>query len=148
MTYSPNFRGASAKASSRQTQTGYQNGTVSTLTKGTPVTINGSSQMILVDVTSESSVDAIVGLTSVDTPSAANGTVVDCGRLENITTSFNVRDILYIDKSGALTNIQPTVGVNSFVHGDYVVLVGVVVENEFDNTKKDIKLMLSVVGQL
>ncbi|MCX9024607.1 MAG: hypothetical protein OIN85_00760 [Candidatus Methanoperedens sp.] len=95
-----------------------------------------------------SSVQSVVGVTNQDIPSAASGGVIDAGRVEDITTSFALRDVLYVDKSGSLTNIKPDIGVNGFVHGDYVVLVGVVVLNEFNGLKKDLKLMLSVIGQL
>ena len=148
MTYSPNFRGDAAKGSSRQLQTNYVNGTLSTILKGVPVSLDSASQLALVDVTSAVSVGALVGMTSEDIAASASGGVMDAGRVSNVTTSFAVRDVLYIDKTGALTNIKPEPGVNGFLHGDYAVLVGVVVQNEFDSMQKDIKLTLSVTGQL
>lgn len=147
MTYSPNFRGTSALGASRQLQTGFQNGTLSTVLKGTPVALNGTV-FNLVDVTSEISVKSLLGVAAVDIPSSMVGGVADSGRLENVTTSFSVGDVLYVDKTGALTNIKPDIGVNSFVHGDWVVLIGVVVLNQYDALKKDIKLVHSLVGQL
>jgi len=148
MTYSPNFRGSESKGSSRQLITNFQNGTISTLSKGTPVSVNTSSQLVAVNVSSETSVQALVGLTGQDIPSAATGSVIYSGRLEDITTSYVAGDALYISKTGNLTNVKPDIGVGGFVSGDFVIFVGVVVKNEFNNSLKDIKLMLSVVGQL
>lgn len=148
MSYSPFFFNQQSQGSSRQTITNFQNGSGSTLAKGTPVSVNASSQLTTVDVSNEASVKALVGLTGMSIPNAATGSVADCGRLENITTSYAVRTVVYIDKTGALTNSPPTIGVNSFVSGDFVVLVGVIVKNEFNPAQKDIKLMLSVIGQL
>lgn len=148
MTYSPNFRGTEAKGYTRSLQSGYTNGTLSTITQGTPVSVNGSGLLVLVDVTSEASVSNMVGAVAADIASAATGAVASDGRITNITTSFNFGDALYIDKTGALTNIKPDIGVNSFTHGDFIVFAGVIVPNEDNNTLKDIKLVLSVVGQL
>lgn len=148
MTYSPSFFNKESKGSARQTITNFVNGSGSTLAKATPVSINASSQLVLVNVSSVASVQSLVGLTNVSIPNAANGSVVDNGRLEDITTSFVLGDSLYISKTGDLTSSKPEIGVASFVEGDFVIFVGVIVKNEFDALKQDLKLMLSVVGQL
>lgn len=148
MSYSPNSRGSSFKGSSRQLQTGYQNGTLSTMAKGTPVASNVSGQLILLDVSNETTVLSMVGLTSSEIPSAASGLVVSGGRLEDISLPYNVGDAIYVGKSATLTNIKPNVGSNGFVVGDFVIFVGVVVKNEFNLSQLDIQLMLSLVGQL
>lgn len=148
MTYSPRFRGSSANASSRQTKSGYQNGTGSTLAQGTPVATDATGQLINVDPANESTVLSIVGLAAADIPSAASGEVVDAGRLEKITTSFAIGDAIYVGKTGNLINTKPSLGSYGFVSGDFVIFVGVIVKNEFDVSAKDIKLMLSVIGQL
>jgi hypothetical protein len=148
MTYSPNFRGTEAKGYTRVTQSGYTNGTLSTITIGTPVSINGSGVLTPVDVTSEASVSSMVGAAAENIASAATGAVADDGRIQNITTAFNIGDALYVDKTGALTNIKPDIGVNGFTHGDFVVFAGVIVPNETNISLKDLKLVLCVVGQL
>lgn len=149
MSYSPLFRGASSKAPARSLQSGYQSGSGSTITKGSPVSVNASGQIILVDVTSETSVGRIVGLAALDIPSAANGQVQGVtGRLEDITTSFAIGDTVWIAKDGSLMNTRPDYGVSGFTSGDFVVFVGVVVKNEFDIMKKDIMVMINVEGQL
>lgn len=148
MTYAPKFRGSVATGTSRALGSGYQNGTGSTITKGTPVSTNVFSQISPTDVTNEASVMALVGLMSVDTPPSANGTICDAGRLENITTSFNPGDPVWIAHSGGFTNIKPDIGVGGFNSGDFVVFIGVVVINEFNALQKDIQLMKFIVGQL
>lgn len=148
MTYSPNFRGNAANAASRQLQTDYVNGAGGTISKGTPVSTNAAGNIVLLDVSDETKVSAMVGLASQDIPDTASGTVVSGGRLENITTSFAVGDPVYVGLSGSLINQKPDIGVAGFTSGDFVVFVGVVVKNEFNPANKDIQLMLQLVGQL
>lgn len=148
MTYSPLFFFAQSKGSSRQTSTNYQNASGFTINKSTPVSLNSSGQLVVIDVTSQASVQAMVGLAGIDIPNAATGAVIDNGRLEDVTTSSAVRDILYVSKTGGLTNVKPEIGVGGFVSGDFVVLVGVVIANEFNGSLKDIKLMINVIGRL
>lgn len=148
MTYSPKFRGDIATGATRSLGSSYQNGSVSTITKGTPVAVNAFSQVSPVDVTNEASVLAMVGLMSVDTPSAATGTIADCGRLENITTSFSLGDPVWVAVGGGLTNVKPDAGSGGFVSGNFVVFVGVIVANQFNGLQKDIQIMKYVVGQL
>lgn len=149
MSYNPSARGTSFQGSSRQTGTGYQNGYGSTLTKATPVSTNTSGLIVPLDPSNEALVLAIVGLCSVDIPNAAIGEVFDNGRLENITTSFAIGDPVWAGKTpGTLTNVKPSIGVGSFLEGDFVIFLGAIVENEFNPSQKDIKLMISLVGQL
>ena len=148
MSFSPNFRGAMAKGSSRQLQTNYPSGSVSTMTKGIPVSITVFSQIVPTDVSSEASVKAIVGLLAADLVSAATGPVVNNGRLESVTTSFSLGDALYVGKSGNLINTKPTIGSYGFVSGDFVIFIGVVVQNEFNSLLTDIQLLVNIVGQL
>jgi hypothetical protein len=148
MGYNPTASGTAFKGSSRSTQTGYQNNSGGTLDMATPVSLNPSGQLISVDVTSESNVKALVGITAQSIPNSANGQVIDCGRLENVTTSFVIGDALYIAHNGILTNVKPLIGSNSFTAGNWVVFMGVVVINEFNPLNKDIKLMMQVVGTL
>lgn len=148
MTYSPNFRGSMSKGSSRQLQTGYQNGGAGTLLQASPVSTNPAGQIIQTDVSNENSILRFVGLAATDIPGTANGTVIDAGRLEAVTVSFSVGDALWLSKTGFLTNVKPDIGVGGFVVGDFVIFVGVVVQNEFDNIKKDIKLAIEKIGEL
>lgn len=149
MSYSPFFFNQQAKGASRATGANFQNGSGSTLALGVPVSVNTSSLLLSLDVTSEASVQAIVGLTSIALPNGASGAVTDNGRLENITTSFSVGDAVYAGKSTPLTNSKPNIGDGQgFAEGDFVVFIGVVVKNEFNPSLLDLKLMISVIGQL
>lgn len=148
VSFSPSFFNKQSQGSARQTITNFQNGSGSTLAKATPVSVNATSQLVAVNVSSVASVQALVGLTGISIPNSATGAVVDNGRLEDITTGFALGDSLYVSKAGGLTNAKPEIGVASFVEGDFVIFVGVVVKNEFNGSLKDLKLMISVVGQL
>ena len=150
MGYSPYFLNQNSKGSVRSTVTNFQNGSGSTLAMGIPVSVNTSSQIVPLDVTSEASVQALVGMTSVQAgiPSGATGSVVDNGRLENVTTSFSVGDAVYAGKDTPLTNVKPDLTVGDWAEGDFVIFLGVVVKNEFNPAQLDIKLMISLIGQL
>lgn len=151
MSYSPNFVNDVATGSvtsARKTSRNYTNGNASTLPKGTPVGTMTNGLVTLIDVSSKTSVDGFVGLYNIDTPTTASGEVLDNGICENLTTSFAINDPVYIAKNGSLTNVVPSVGVGGFVSGDYVVFLGVIVVNEFDNTKKDLKILIQKPGRL
>lgn len=147
MSYSPNFRGSTGNAS-KQLQSTYVNALGGTISKGTVLSINTSGQIFPIDVTSEVSVGALVGIANQDIPAAATGLVVSGGRLTNVTTSFSIGDAVYVGSDGLLTNVKPDLGSAGFVSGDFVIFIGVVVKNEFNPALQDIQLMISVVGQL
>jgi hypothetical protein len=146
MTYSPNFFNIQSNGTSRGIVTNFQAAT--NLSKCTPVSVNTNSQLVLVNISSESLVQAIVGLTNIYIPSGASGPVIDSGRIEDISTSFAIGDAVYINFDGTLTNVKPDLDVAGFSSGMFCVFVGVVVKNEFNPSLKDIKLMISVIGQL
>lgn len=148
MTYSPNFRGDAAKVGSRSLSSGYQNGAGMTLPALTPVAINLSGQLVTVDMADPDSVNRIVGLLDAALPSGSIGNVINGGRIEDITTSFSIGDAVYMNKLGGLTATKPTPGTENFNSGDYCIFVGVIVKNQFDNSKKDLNLFIQVVGQL
>ena len=150
MSFSPNFVGSAAKGSVTALQSTYMNGEIFTLSQAQPVCVNSSGQMIHVDVTSDIAVSGIIGViaTPGGVPTGASGLVMDVGRLENITTAFNIGDAIYINTDGTLMNVRPDIGVQLFVSGCYVVFVGVIVKNQFNNTQKDLKVYMDVVGQL
>jgi hypothetical protein len=148
MSYSPFFRGSQGKGSGRSTCTNFQNGTIGTLLPGTPVCINASSQLVFLDMTDQASVQNLVGLVTSRIPIGAIGPVTDNGRLENITMPFSIGDALYINYDNTLTTTKPDLAQPGFVPGMFCIFIGVVVKNEFDPLLKDIKLMISVIGEL
>lgn len=148
MGYSPFFLNQQSNGSSKGTGSNFQSAHGSVMLKALPVSVNTNSQIVPVNVSNETSVQAIVGLTNANIPTGANGSVMDTGRLQNVTSSFAFGDALYIAKDGTLTNVKPEIGVGGFTDGDFVVFIGVLVRNEFNGSLKDIKLMISVIGQL
>lgn len=147
MSYNPNFRGNQA-AASKKVETNFVNAAGSTLAKGSVVSVTASGQIQLIDISSDTSVSRLAGVTSVSMPNAATGGVVSQGRLEDLTTSFAIGDAVYVNVDGSLTNVKPDYGVGSFTTGHYVIFVGVIVKNEFNASLKDLLVNLAVVGQL
>lgn len=148
MSYSPYFLNQSSSGSSRSTVANFQNGSGAILQKATVVSVNTSSQLVKADINSENLIQAIVGITSIQIPNGAIGSVIDNGRLEDITISFSIGDAVYVNFDGTLTNIKPDLSIAGFTNGMFCVFVGVVVKNEFNSSLKDLKLMISVIGQL
>lgn len=148
MTYSPRFRGNSALGSSTQSASGYLNASGSLLIKATPVSVDASSHLVDIDVSDKDSVEKFIGLAANDIPDATTGMIADNGRLEDVTIGYPVGTALWVSKAGFLIDQPPTIGVNGFVAGDFAIFVGVLVENQFDNLKKDIQLMRYIAGRL
>jgi hypothetical protein len=118
------------------------------MAQATPVYANSSGQILPVDVKNEVAVESMVGFTLYAIPSGAYGSVISGGRLENITTPFNIGDTLWINYDGSLTNVKPDLTVSGWTEGCFVIFVGVVVPNEFDSSQKDLQLCKELVGQL
>ena len=150
MSYSPLFFGSVANAPSSGTSSDYTNGTVSTITMATPVSSNGSGQISPTDVSSEASIQSWVGLAAISIASSASGQIASDGRLQNIPIGlgFSVGDPIWLGLSGTLTNVKPDMTVLGWSSGDWVVFVGVIVQNQFDMTKQDIQILRQVIGQL
>lgn len=150
MTYSPNFRGTTARGSARSDQTRYENGTGLTMTKASPVSTDTSGNLILVDVSVEATVRRMVGLTAESIAPAVLGQVCSDGRLENIPggLGFAIGDTIWVAPSGTLTNVKPDLSVFGWASGYWVIFVGVVVENEFNALQQDLQLQRQVIGQL
>lgn len=149
MTYSPNFRGTTNKVGADKLSSTFVNGSGGTLVKATPVSVNTIGTLVSIDVSDDNSVARLVGLVTDDLVASATGGVADGGRIEDVAgLGFSLGDSLYVSKAGFLTTTKPDIGVDGFVDGDWVIFVGVIVKNQFDNTKKDLKLSLERVGKL
>lgn len=148
MTYSPRFRGNSALGNSQGTASGYINGSGSLIIRATPVAVDTNSKLVPIDVSDEDSVNRFVGLMTTDTANAATGMVADNGRLEDVTLGYPAGTALWVSKAGFLIDQPPVIGQNGFAAGDFIIFVGVVVENQFDSLKIDIQLMRYVAGRL
>lgn len=119
-----------------------------TIIKGTPIYCNASGNAKEVDVSVESEALAVIGLAQSDILIGTYGKVVSSGLVKDVSVAFSFGDVIYISKSGALTNIKPSVGVGGFLAGDFVVKVGVVTKNADDSLKKDIAVNVQIMGQL
>ena len=124
------------------------NNTGSTIPALAPVRLNSTGQLEIVDVSDESSVLSIVGLTEEAIDDWTQGNIITQGKIPNITTGFNFGDYIYVSKTGTLTNSYPIVGANDFNAGDFVVRVGVIAKNDTNPLQKDIFISLQIVGQL
>jgi hypothetical protein len=147
VSYNPNFRGSQAK-SSLKVETNFVNATGAFLAKGAVVSVTPTGQIDDIDIFDGDSVARLVGITSVDMPSAASGGVTLSGRVEELPTSFAVGDAIYVAIDGTLTNVKPDYGVGGFTAGYFVIFVGIIVKNEFNPSLKDLLVNLTVVGQL
>lgn len=124
------------------------NNTGVSISKGTPVKINNAGELDFINVTVEADSLAIAGVVAGTIGNGAQGTFLNSGKIEDLTTLANFGDTLYVSKAGALTNIKPSIGVDGFIAGDFVISIGVVAKNESNPTLKDLILNIDVVGQL
>jgi hypothetical protein len=101
-----------------------------------------------VDPSIEAQVLACLGVAKDSVANLASVGIVTSGRLQDVTVSGTFGDSMFISKTGGLTHIKPSIGVNGFVAGDFVVAVGIVVKNETNPLLSDLLINLRVVGQL
>jgi len=123
------------------------NNSGSVIVKATPVRLTPTGAA-LIDVTDEASANAIAGLIKANIANAEVGDIVNSGVIEDITTSATIGDIMYVSKSGDLTNIKPSIGVNGFITGDWVIRVGVIAKNNDNAILKDILVNIQIIGEL
>jgi hypothetical protein len=143
MSYNPFTKSAFGQSTDRLNQ----NQTGSSIPKGTPVMLT-SSGMALIDVSNESNVDALAGVVKADVIDSTNGAIVSSGTIENLVTSFAAGSTVYINKLGLLTNVKPTIGVNGFGEGDFVVKVGMIAPNAINPANRDLLVGIQIMGVL
>jgi hypothetical protein len=119
----------------------------SILPKLTPIRLT-STGISTINVSNEASSNAILGLVQADVPIANIGSIVIAGVVEDITTSASIGDIMYVSKTGGLTNSKPSQGVSGFVSGDWVIRVGVIAPNNDNLLLRDILVNVQIVGVL
>lgn len=124
------------------------NNTGGLILKGTPVTINAIGELAGVDVTVEASSLNIVGVATDNISNGSSGEFISSGKIADISTTGNFGDVMYVDKSGGLTATKPTIGLDGFVAGDLVIIVGVIAKNTSNPALKDLVINLNIVGQL
>lgn len=144
MTFRPyNLLTASGVTDTRPNNTGVQ------IPKGTPVRINNSTgELDFINVSVESQVKAVAGVAAESISNGASGDFASSGKVTNITTSANFGDTVYISKTGGLTNIDPSIGVDGFISGDFVIAIGVIAKNIDNPSLKDLIINVENRGQL
>ena len=148
MGYSPNFRGKSATITSGSVGGAVDNNSGLTLVRATPIRIDGNGDAAPIDVSVEAQAIAVVGVSLENVIDGSSGTIVTSGKVENITTTANNGDVLYVSKTGGLTNTQPSIGIGGFVAGDFIIRIGTLFKNVETPSQQDLLLNVSIVGQL
>lgn len=147
MSYSPIYYNPQDAGPSSAVITPYTNASVSVaIPQAMCVSVNNSGLVTPLNVASQSSVNNLVGYANVRIPASTNGQIISSGRLLNYTTGLTIGTPLYVGTDGNPTNIVPSVGVNGFLSGYYVIFLGVLVANETSGI--DIALFTQVIGTL
>lgn len=151
MSYSPNNFGQPVITPTQAT--GYSNTSGSTIAAAVPV--NASATGIgLINISSQASVEAIIGLTLAAIANNTTGQVVTSGAIPAINSfgppyTFTVGQGVWIDSTGqALTSTPPTIGSNGFTAGMFVVKVGTVQQNLTTPSQLDLFVRIENRGQL
>jgi len=124
------------------------NNTGSTLAEKTPVRINTNGWLDTIDVSTDSGALTIVGLTDGSITHGNTGEVLLSGCLKNVITAFSFGDVLYVSKTGDITNVKPDIGVSGFIAGDFVIKLGIISRNISNPVNKDFIINITIVGQL
>jgi hypothetical protein len=149
MTYRP-FAAIIAAASSSSTGIKFelQNDSGSDISALQPVAsdVNGKAKAINPSIEADAvKVAGIAGSAILD---GSYGYVHSHGKIENVTTSYTFGDYIYVSKTGGLTNILPSEGVDGFVAGDFIIRVGIIVRNRAIPSQKDLMINIGIIGQI
>ena len=112
----------------------------------TPVVVDNLGGIDIIDVASFS--NKTLGVTTATVGSGSNGEIILSGIIENVSIGFNKGEQLFVSKSGGLTNVEPSVGVNGFVAGDALIIVGEVTENSTTPANKDLLVNIRFIAEL
>lgn len=100
-------------------------------------------------MTSQTSIQAFVGVAQFRIAGNGNGPILSNGRLLNLTGySFSIGDSIWISVSGSLQNTRPDDGVTGFSPGDYVYFVGTIAQNESNALQQDLIVIPQLIGEL
>jgi len=124
------------------------NTTGSTLNKFTPVYIAADGSYQKINVSIEAQALGCVGVITEDVSNGSQGKLAYNGTIEDVDTAADFGDILYVDKTGGITNVRPSIGLGGFIAEDFVVQIGVIAKNPDNGSLKDLILNVQVIGQL
>lgn len=146
MTYRP-YADIISGIDSSAVRTTLLNNTGLTILKGTPVRIDAGGDISKIDVSVDTDVLGAIGVSSEMILTGTTGTIITNGKVEDIS-GFDFGDYIYVSKTGFLTHMLPSEGVDGFVAGDWVIRVGVVSKNQTDPLLKDLFVNVQIIGQL
>lgn len=144
MSYNPRFSGVTDITLNYREL----NNTGITIPKAAPVRIDVDGNMARISVSVEDEALSIAGLVENDVTVGVGGSIINTGRIKDVTTAAGFGDTIYLSATGGITEIKPTIGSNGFIAGDFVVKLGIVSKNQADPLKKDLFINIVVVGQL
>jgi len=114
----------------------------------TPIGLDSVGKLDTLDVSSEDSSFSVVGIIKEAVDHTNDATVVTKGRIENTGLGFAFREPLFVSKTGVITDTKPSIGVDGFAVGDWVISIGKLIENSITSGQKDLEINIRVVGQL
>ena len=147
MGYNPNFRGTIGTAT-KSSQFIALNASGALIARLAPVVINQAGTLNIVDVSDELQSMNITGIAAENIANNVAGTITNGGKIENITTSADCGDVMYVSKTGTLTQYKPNIAEHGFTVGDWVIRVGVIAKNNTNPLQKDLLVNLEIEGQL
>lgn len=142
------FESASGTGAAAKLEDVYDNNSGAPFSKATPIRIDSSGELQMIDPSNEDEVDAIVGVTAELIADSSSGAVTFKGRLKNVSTAITVGSPVYLSKLGMLTDTKPSEGVDGFVSGDFAVRLGTIIKNADNPSNKDLLVDIKVLAQL
>ena len=124
------------------------NGSGSTFAKGKVVRVDSSNELQVVDISVKQQVYSIFGAIDESLADGESGVVISKGRIQNVTTTSSVGDVIYLSKTSEISSIVPEVGSNGFLEGDFIVRVGFIIQNEANPLLKDLMVDIQIIAQL
>lgn len=106
-----------------------QNVSGSLMPKGTPVRETASGDIDYIDVSDETHAFATNAITGGAIANLSIGSVFTSGRLTNVTLPGSFGDPVFVSKTGGLTSTKPSIGVDGFVSGDWIIMIGTIGKN-------------------
>lgn len=148
MSYNPKLRGNLLDISTTNVGNTVENNSGENLARVTPIRIDSNGDIRSIDVSIEAHALAAVGVTVDAISDTGAGIIATSGRVENVVTTANNGDLLYVSKTGGLTNVKPEIGSGGFVAGDFIIRVGTLFKNEINPAQQDLLINVNLIGQL
>lgn len=138
--------GTSNAATSKQSVASVKNSSGGAIPTLTPVVISAAGGFTTIDVSSFD--PRTLAVTSSAIADGSFSSIVLQGVIEDVTTPLAIGDSVYVSKTGGLTSTLPSVGVDGFVAGDALIIVGDIIENSANAADKDLVVDIRFVVEL